>query len=176
LVIFALPEKRSLETPVHQITHLYGNSVRFRVCGIWIQNDKILLVDQQVYGADRSFWSPPGGGIEFGESAQDALKREFKEETELTAEIGDLLFVNEFIQPPLHAIELFFGIKSLAGEMATGFDPEFSPEQQLIREVRFLSLEELKAFPQLAHGLFSRINSLQDLYQIKGYLSDGNKI
>jgi hypothetical protein len=40
------------------------------------------------------------------------LKREFLEETQTDITIGEMLFVNEFLEPPLHAIELFLRLKS----------------------------------------------------------------
>ena len=56
-------------------------------------------------------WAPPGGGMEFGQSVRDNLKREFREETGLTTEIIRYLFINEFLKPPLHAIEIFLEVK-----------------------------------------------------------------
>lgn len=46
-------------------------------CGILSQSGKILLQKR----ADKGTWGLPGGAIELGESAVEALEREFYEET-----------------------------------------------------------------------------------------------
>ncbi len=123
------------------------------------------------------FWCPPGGGIQFGEATHDALKREFKEETGLTIDIGDLLFVNEFMQPPLHALELFFEVKRKSGDVLLGFDPEMETDNQIIQEVRWMSFEEIKAYPaHEVHTLFKHCESLSDIYQLHGYLNESAQL
>ena len=39
-----------------------------------------------------------GGGLEFGEGTKDCLKREFIEEMNLNIEVGELLYINDFLQ------------------------------------------------------------------------------
>ncbi len=90
------------------------------------------------------FWAPPGGGINFGERAKVCLQREFLEETGLTVEIGDFLFAAEFINPPLHAVELFFKVAFVSGDLIRGSDPEMKPEQQIIQDAKFLSCLKLR--------------------------------
>lgn len=46
---------------------------------------------------DESFYRFPGGSIEFGETASDAIKRELIEEFDLKSNIGELACVNESI-------------------------------------------------------------------------------
>ena len=87
------------------------------------------------------FWLPPGGGLEFGETIEDCLKREFLEETNTVISVGKFLKINEFIKLPLHAIELFYEVKIISGELGIGFDPEM--EQQIIKDVRWLSFAEV---------------------------------
>ena len=41
--------------------------------------DKLVLV----YSEKKGYWTPPGGGVEAGESARDAVRREVKEETNM---------------------------------------------------------------------------------------------
>lgn len=68
-----------------------------RVYGIIINDrNEILLSDEVRFG--QSFTKYPGGGLEFGEGTVDCLKRELKEELGLDAQIGDLIYVNDFFQ------------------------------------------------------------------------------
>src|SRR5690554_3734995 len=105
-----------------RINAIYGNNVRVRSCGICVKDDAILLVRHHGLGNKGTLWIPPGGGVELGERAIDALRREFREETGLNIEVGSFLFVNEFIESPLHAIELFFEVKVLNGTLISGID------------------------------------------------------
>jgi len=124
-----------------EIIKQYGNQLRIRVCGICLQEGKILLVNHSGMNESGEFWSPPGGGLQFGESIEECLKREFLEETNTVISVGNFLKINEFIKPPLHAIELFYEVKIVSGEINNGFDPEM--EEQIIKEVKWLSFPEV---------------------------------
>ncbi len=68
-----------------------------RVYGILInENQEVLLADEHRFKT--AFTKFPGGGLEFGEGLADGLKREFREELNLKIEVGDLFYVNEFLQ------------------------------------------------------------------------------
>lgn len=127
-----------------EAVHLYGNQLRVRVCGIHIQEHKILLVKHHALQEEGFFWAPPGGGLVFGETIDAALKREFIEETGLNIEVGPLITVTEYLSLPLHAIELFYHVKVINGMLIQGKDPEISVENQLISEVKMLSFEEIE--------------------------------
>lgn len=166
-----LPKLSALDTVKNEVTQLYGSKLRIRVCGICISNEQILMVRHRFLGNENIFWSPPGGGMQFGESAPETLKREFLEETGLVVEAGEMLFVNEFIKPPLHAVELFFQIKTFSGSVIKGSDPEFSEGNQIIREVRFMSMEEIKQLPaNHVHSLFLNCDTIEDVLALHGYL------
>lgn len=68
-----------------------------RVYGIVINERDEILVSHESH-AGRSFTKFPGGGLEFGEGTKDCLKREFLEEFNLSADIGELIYVNDFYQ------------------------------------------------------------------------------
>lgn len=46
---------------------------------------------------ESDFWAIPGGGLDIGESINDGLVREFKEELGIVPKIGRLLFMQQFI-------------------------------------------------------------------------------
>lgn len=123
---------------------LYGNRIRVRACGICIENNRVLMIGHRAILGENTFWSPPGGGVEVGEMAENALKREFLEETGLEIKVGKLLLMNEFVKLPLHGVELFFEVKKLSGELILGHDPEMNLDEQLIQKIEWLSLDKIK--------------------------------
>ena len=60
------------------------------VDGFFAINDKIFLLKRNVEPF-KGFWACVGGFIEIDESPQEALRREFKEETNLDVEVGDYI-------------------------------------------------------------------------------------
>jgi 8-oxo-dGTP pyrophosphatase MutT (NUDIX family) len=146
-------------------------NIRTRVGGICVKDNKILLIRHRNVGELPVFWLPPGGAIQYGESLEEALQREFIEETGLTVVIKQYLFANEVLVPHVHTLEFFFEVQIIEGELITGQDPEFSPENQLIEECVFLSFEEIKAIPPLyLHNLFWEVNNIEELLSQKGLL------
>lgn len=152
----------------------YGNRLRLRVCGICINNNKLLLIRHKGLGDLGELWLPPGGGVEKGQAIPENLEREFLEETGLKVTTGSFLFVHEHLQEPLHAVELFFTVRILGGELITGSDPELPANQQLIQEARYFSFEEIKALdPRGIHAMLRHCNSLEELNNAKGYFKSG---
>lgn len=153
-----------------KVKALYGHKLRVRVCGVCIEQDKILLVHHRGLGKDNSLWAPPGGGMDYGEDAAQALKREFLEETGLEIALERFLFVHEYLDPPLHGIELFFEVKRTGGLLKKGHDPEMSQEDQLITETGFKDLQELKnKAPDSLHYVLQQINGINSILNQSGY-------
>jgi 8-oxo-dGTP diphosphatase len=143
----------------------YAGKVRLRVCGICLQENKLLLVRHQLTENNQAFWAPPGGGLQFGETIAECLRREMLEETGLYTEVKRFLFVNEFKELPLQAVELFFELEIESGELITGTDPEATADKQLIEEVAFLSLDEIRRIPlDEKHRMLHYLFSLDDLF------------
>ena len=149
-----------------EIATMYGKKVRVRVCGICWQGNSLLVANHRSLTPDQNFWAPPGGGLEFGESTEDALKREFQEETNLEVSVGQFLFACEFLHPPLHGIELYFEVIPAGGELMTGNDPELP----IIKDVQFLSESELlNKPPAQLHGLFKLVGDFSGLKKLRGF-------
>lgn len=170
----------------------FGNRLRVRVCGICLRDGGILMVNHRGL-RDGPFWAPPGGGMEYGSPAEANLEREFREETGLEVRTGRLMFTTEFIQSPLHAVEFFFEVTIVGGNLHTGFDPEMGPSStsgrrlstpsrdlkdqtsgrrqgQLIEEVRFMPFTEVDALPPEArHGAFRLIPGAKNIGTLNGY-------
>lgn len=68
-----------------------------RVYGIHINERNEILVSDETY-QNKSFTKFPGGGLEWGESTIDCLKREFKEEFQLKIQVKDLFYTTDFFQ------------------------------------------------------------------------------
>ena len=154
-----------------KIIEKFGNKLRVRVCGILVEDGKILLVKHRSIGKGGKLWAPPGGGLQFGESAEGCLQREFEEETGLKIKVEQYLFTHEFLQPPLHAIELFFKVSRISGKLSRGFDPEMDPNEQIITAVSFLSFDQIKNLePESLHYVLRILDNLNDLFYLEGYV------
>ncbi len=130
--------------------------LRIRVAGIIVQDEKLLVTGYSI-NAHR-FFSLPGGGQEYGETAEQALRRELDEETALKLEDCELAYVAETFFPdpfdaePLHLIGLYFRAK-VSGESRLGFVSPDSPEASIMDELRWVSRKELKQLPLYPEGL-----------------------
>ena len=145
------------------INSVFENRLRVRVMGIHINNDKILMVNHRGLNDSNELWLPPGGGVEFGEEMKEALKKEFMEEVNLAVEVGALLFVHELIKERIHAIELFFEIRSHKGVVEIGRDPELG-SNQIITDVRYFSISDIQGMkPDRIHGALAKLNSFDEL-------------
>lgn len=150
-----------------EINKLYGDKIRVRVSGLCWQNNSLLLVNHRGLTSG-DFWAPPGGGVEFGETVHMGLIREFREETGLDVSVDRFLFASEFINNPLHAIELFFEVSIREGLLMKGEDPELP----IIEEVRFISVPEIQNIPSSSqHGIFRLVRSPEQLKTLSGFFT-----
>jgi 8-oxo-dGTP diphosphatase len=162
---FIVPRYQFVTFMQSEITKIYGNRVRVRVCGLCRQQDKLLLVNHRSV-SERDFWAPPGGGVDFGDSIEETLKKEFLEETNLTIEVGPFAFGCEYINSPLHAIELFFEVTVTGGQLKRGHDPEL----QIIQDIAYLSPTEILSKPQAQlHGIFRFYTATAQLRNLGGF-------
>lgn len=67
-----------------------------------ILRDGRIFATQRGYGDWKDWWEFPGGKIEPGESTEDALKREIREELATEIEVDELLTTVEYDYPKFH--------------------------------------------------------------------------
>ena len=69
-----------------------------------IKKDGRIFATQRGYGDYKDWWEFPGGKIEAGESPEDALVREIREELRAEIRVGDLFCTVEYDYPKFHMI------------------------------------------------------------------------
>lgn len=146
----------------------YAGLARVRVCGLLVQAGALLLTAHRgLLPAPLPFWSPPGGGWQFGETLQQCLAREFEEETGLRVTVGRFLHLHEFHSPGLQALELFFEVQPVeaTARPRLGHDPEHGPDEQLLTHLAFVTPRELgRLLPQQVHPVLRDIISPDDVF------------
>ncbi|MCP4133944.1 MAG: NUDIX hydrolase [bacterium] len=132
--------------------------VRVRVAGIIIDNGKLLLIAHKKNG--NIYWLLPGGGVEFGESLDQALKREFLEELNISVTVHSVALVCDSIAPSgdRHIINICFYCSHSGGEFALGNDKR-------LYDFAFRDKDELASvtiFPPINDDLAALINNKND--------------
>ncbi|MBE3575547.1 MAG: NUDIX hydrolase [Firmicutes bacterium] len=102
--------------------------VYLRCQAVVVREGRLLLVEQRDHQGP--YWTLPGGGLHYGESLAECVRRETKEETGLEVEPLRLLSVVE--QPPAptfrwQVVGFLFESRATGGQAAPGYDPELPP-------------------------------------------------
>ncbi|MAO64390.1 MAG: NUDIX hydrolase [Balneola sp.] len=139
-----------------------NNRIRIRSCGVLIEDGRLLLVELLSPVTESWIWIPPGGEVNFGESLEEAVIREFQEETGLKVSIDQLLEVNEVIKPPIHAVEVYFVVNREGGKLALGMDPELAADAQILRNIGFFTKNEIREMEIAPEGLTDKLHALLD--------------
>lgn len=63
-----------------------------RCQAVIFKDNRILVLRQYNYKRQEEYWMLPGGNLEGGETEEEAIKRELKEETNLEVEIKGIIF------------------------------------------------------------------------------------
>ena len=127
-----------------------------RVTGILIEDEKLLLVKQKV--SDKRNWSLPGGKLEQGETIEQGIIREMKEETGLDVEIIRLLYLCDVSASNNTLLHISFLLKRVAGNIEL---PTNEFESNPIYDVEVIPISDLldygfsEKFLKLAENKFS---------------------
>lgn len=73
-----------------------------RVVAAVIRDGDRIFATQRGHGEYKDGWEFPGGKIEPGETPQEALVRELKEELDITTIVGELIDTIEYDYPEFH--------------------------------------------------------------------------
>lgn len=115
------------------------------VYGVFIHENRILLIKKS-RGAYKGMFDLPGGGIEFGEKVEDALRREFIEETGIILESQNFIghneyfceYLNEANEPrTLHHLGLYYKVSAIFDKIKDG------PDGQDSLGAEFVDIEKL---------------------------------
>lgn len=109
-----------------------------RPATIVIKDEKVLLVSSKYH--DEEFYLFPGGGMEFGETIEEAAVRETLEETGVKVKITDLFHVNEYIYAAdwnKRSVSMFF-----IAEVVEILEPTTNDGGK-IKKVKWIKLSEL---------------------------------
>jgi ADP-ribose pyrophosphatase YjhB (NUDIX family) len=137
----------------------------YRVAGLLVHNGKVLLQRPQ----NDTAYAIPGGHVALGETNEETLVREFKEEINVDIKVGKLKWVGELFFPwgdkPCHQICLFYNV-SLTKNTNIPLNGAFWGTEQLedkafklefswinIKDIETIELYPIEAKKYLAEGL-----------------------
>lgn len=82
-----------------------------------INEKKQIFATARGYGEFKGQWEFPGGKIEEGETPQQALVREIKEELDVDIKVGELIDTIEYDYPTFHLSMDCFWCEVISGEL-----------------------------------------------------------
>lgn len=88
-----------------------------RVVAAVIRKDNKIFATARGYGEFKGQWEFPGGKIEDGETPQEALVREIKEELTAEIKVGNLIRTIEYDYPTFHLSMDCFWAEVVSGEL-----------------------------------------------------------
>jgi 8-oxo-dGTP diphosphatase len=140
-------------------------------------DDRVLLIRHHAEG--REFYVLPGGRVEPGETAAEAAAREVLEETGLRVDIGDLLWVREYLpdrhlghphhRTRMQQLQLYFSARVVTADATPATGPDSTQSAVVWRPLA--SLGDLVLLPL---GLVKPLIALADNQAADGpmYLGD----
>ena len=144
-----------------------------RYQGAIVRNDQILLIMHHALKRDESYWVIPGGGIVGGETEDECVIREMREETNLEVQVVRLILDEPSPPDGVYKWNKTYLCKPVGGEESPGYEPE--PEaasEYAISQVKWFDLkDDSKWESRLVENPFT-YPILQKIRTVLGY-SDG---
>ena len=82
-----------------------------------IKSKNKIFTTQRAYGDIKGFWEFPGGKVEEGETPQEALIREIREELDIEIRVGELIDTIEYDYPSFHLSLNCFWTEIVSGDL-----------------------------------------------------------
>lgn len=108
----------SLDKKAAAYHHMFAQIWRKRievVAAVIFDEQGRIFATQRGYGEWKDWWEFPGGKIEAGETPQEALKREIREELEAEIEVGELMKTIDYDYPKFHLTMHCFKCRLMGG-------------------------------------------------------------
>lgn len=143
----------------------HGTRFTYRVAGIILHNGRVLCQ----HAPEEHFWFLPGGRAELGESSEESLRREIREELGIEPHIERLLFINEnffaFQGEPHHELGLYFLISLPSDAPVYQSEDTFTLEEEtehLLLTYYWLPVDTLETLPVYPIFLRKALRSLPE--------------
>jgi ADP-ribose pyrophosphatase YjhB (NUDIX family) len=113
---------------------------RVRAAAIIVKDGEILLVRHVKHG--RTYWLLPGGGVKYGETIEEAIVREIKEETNLDIVVQRPVMMNDSVPPDRHrhVLNICFTARITGGTLQT-------EDSEVLKEVKFVPIDTISDLP-----------------------------
>lgn len=95
-----------------------------RYQGAIVQDDHLLLIRHREHRTGKAYWLFPGGGREAGESAEECVRREMQEETNLIVQVERLLMEQPATLGGPYRLRRTYLCTILSGTASPGYEPE----------------------------------------------------
>jgi 8-oxo-dGTP diphosphatase len=129
------------DNPPRSIPRVPGPALRFVAAALIVREGQVLIGQRRADQPMALLWEFPGGKIEAGETAQQALARELAEELGIHARIGPPVTRIRHNYRHGGAVDLqFFSVREFVGEI----------QNRIYQQVRWVKLAELPGYEFLA--------------------------
>jgi ADP-ribose pyrophosphatase YjhB (NUDIX family) len=148
--------------------------IRNAAKAIIIERNQVLLIKNR-NEEEGIYFSFPGGGQEYGEQLSDTIIRECLEEIGEEIEVGQLMYVREYIgenhaseawHMDMHQVEFYFRCTLTAGSKAVLNASSPDSEQIGVEWVGFDKLDAIPIYPRTV------VNIIKNGHEQFGYLGD----
>jgi 8-oxo-dGTP diphosphatase len=114
-----------------------------RYQGAILRDGAILLIRHTHHEDGRTYWLIPGGGREVGETEEECVQREMREETGLEVRVERLLIEEKGRPGGVYQRMKTYLCTPVSGEASPGFEPELEASSiYAITEVRWFDLSD----------------------------------